>query len=158
MSSPGVDGARHFSAGALLTRLVTGGLVVVAIAVIVSATEPGTHAGHRAEVAADNRPVLAPEATPGTVGIRGAERMGDVIALRVDPAGGAGARTLVLAPGATVTGGRALTGGDVPGVVPVARLLDLVDDARGAAALRPLRFRLSYDALGQVDALTQVGG
>src|SRR4051812_12279826 len=90
------------SAPAVITRLVTAGLVLVAAAVVLTTMGPGRNVVPRAQVAADTpTAVLVPDGTPAFASLRGVQRIGDAIVLRVDPSGDAAARPLVVSPGAT---------------------------------------------------------
>jgi hypothetical protein len=126
---------------AIVTRLVTIGLVIVAAGVVVSAMGQSNRVDQNARPAAQTDPALVVTGNqPTEVRIRNVSRAGDAILLRVDPIGSAGARTLVLAPGAHLT----LRNGPVP-------LQQLLDGTAGRNSV----LMLEYDAIGQVVALTQ---
>src|SRR3954464_4071191 len=115
------------SVPAVITRLITIGLVLVAGAVVIStAGEDGS--APAAQVAADSSAaVLVPNGSPAAARLRSVQRVGDAILLRVDPAGDVSARALVVSPGAKVT--------STAGAVPLQRLLDqLADPVQGAVA------------------------
>jgi len=137
-----------------LTRVVTLGLVVVAGAVVLSATNEKSTVPS-AEVAADSQVTVIDTATiPTDVALRGIQRNGDALLLRVDPVGAGGSRNVILTPGAAVAGNRELPGLGTASGVPLSRLLIALSDPRTAAPLRGVTFRLTYDANGEVSALT----
>jgi hypothetical protein len=123
--------------------LVSAGLIIVSAGVVISAMGHADGVVPRARQAAATDPALVVTGnTPDTVRLRSASRVGDSILLRVDPVGGASARTLIASPGATVT----LRTGPVP-------LQQLID----AGVARGVVLNLEYDAIGQVVSLTQQG-
>jgi hypothetical protein len=129
-------------APAIVTRLVSAGLVLAAAGVVVSAMGHADGVVPRARPAANTDPSLVVTGNqPTAVRLRSVSRVGDAILLRVDPVGDAGARTLVASPAAHVT--------TRTGPVPLEHLLD------GAAGIRNGVWQLEYDAIGQVVALTQ---
>ena len=133
-------------APAIVTKLVSGGLVVVAAAVVISAMSNGSGASPRARVAANtDAAVVVTNSQPAVVRVRTGLRVGDAILLRVDPVGSAGARTLVAAPGARVI--------MRSGAMSLQQLLEDVADSRNP--IHEAQFTLEYDAIGQVVALTQ---
>jgi hypothetical protein len=133
-------------APAIVTRLVSAGLVIVAAGVVISAMSHGSDVTPQARVAANtDASLVVTDSQPAIVRLRTASRVGDAILLRVDPVGSAGARTLVAAPGARVT--------TKTGVMSLQQLLEITADTRHA--IHDAQFRLAYDAIGQVVGLTQ---
>ncbi len=123
----------------LLTRLATLGLVAAAAAVVVTATAHST-GSVRARVAADTSPAfVVPNDQPTVVQLVGAQRVGDAILLRVDPVGSAGQRSLIVSPGAHVTG-------------MTLQALLAASAERGNAVHRT-RYRLTYDDNGAIVGL-----
>jgi hypothetical protein len=123
----------------VVTRLVTLALVAAAALVVVSALGHSS-GGVRARVAANTTPsVVVPDGEPKQVRILDSSRQGDAILLRVDPAGAAGPRTLVVSAGARVSG------------QSLAALL--AEAADPSSAIHRLRYRVSYDSDGAIVAM-----
>src|SRR4051812_27132413 len=122
-----------------VARLLPLALMAAAAAVVLTATGQ-THAAPRAKVAADTTPaVVLPNGQPTLVQIMSANRSGDAILLRVNPVGAATPLTLVVSPGAQVTG------------ATLQSLLAAAGDRR--SPMHRLHYTLGYDASGAITAI-----
>ena len=146
--TPASPAAGETHAPVIVTRLVVVGLLVVSVAVVLSAFAHGRTAATIPAVPESRAAASKPLPPPTTVHVLGAQRSGDVVLLRVDPVGQSGQRSVVVEPGASVVLTRAI--GSLPsGVVTLQEFLD----AAGTSAVRQSEFSLDYDAAGAVRSI-----
>ena len=151
---PTHDEERH--APTVVTRLVGICLVAVAGLVLLSAMNHGG-AGPTQPSTAPGKPeaVVAATAQPVTVRIISAAYTGDVVLLTVDPTGGLGRRTLVVAPDAQVTTSQPFAGLPPANSIALQRFLAVAGPTEHVPALHRARFHLGYDAAGQVNVIRE---